>query len=90
MLVVPWSHDQPDNADRVARLGAGRTLARTRFNARTAARELARLLGDPAHAARAAEAGRRVRAEDGVAAACAAIEALLAARDRITDPAPVA
>ena len=24
MLVVPWSHDQPDNASRVARLGVGR------------------------------------------------------------------
>jgi UDP:flavonoid glycosyltransferase YjiC (YdhE family) len=77
MLVVPWSHDQFDNADRVVRLGAGRMTSRNRLNARALARELSRLLGEPSYAARAAEVGRRVSAEDGVAAACDAIEAFL-------------
>jgi rhamnosyltransferase subunit B len=30
MLVVPWAHDQPDNAHRISRLGVGRRLNRRR------------------------------------------------------------
>ena len=80
MLVVPWSHDQPDNADRIVRLGVGRTLSRARYTARTAAHALGRLLGDPSYAARASEVGRLVRSEDGVATACDVIEAEIARR----------
>jgi UDP:flavonoid glycosyltransferase YjiC (YdhE family) len=82
MLVVPWGHDQPDNAERVRRLGVARTLDKNRYTARTAAAALSRLLDDPACAARAEEVGRRVRSEDGVAAACAAIERAVAAHPR--------
>ena len=78
MLVMPYSHDQPDNAARVARLGIARTISRSRYDAARAAAELGRLLGDPRYAERAAEVGRRVRSEDGVRAACEAIERLLA------------
>ena len=74
MLVVPYSHDQPDNAARVARLGAGRLLYRRSYSAGSATRELRRVLNDPAYAARAAEIGRRIQAEDGVGCACDAIE----------------
>lgn len=77
MLVVPFAHDQPDNAYRVTRLGVGRSLSRARYTAGRAAEELRRLLEDPAYARRAEEAGRRVRAEDGVSTACDAIEGLL-------------
>ena len=42
-----------------------------------AAAELTRLLGDRRYAERAAEVGRRVREEDGVASACAALESAL-------------
>jgi len=76
-LVVPFAHDQPDNADRVKRLGVARSVPRDRYDTNTAARELQALLEDPGHAARAAEGGRAVREEDGVANACAAIEAAL-------------
>jgi UDP:flavonoid glycosyltransferase YjiC (YdhE family) len=31
MLIMPYSHDQPDNAARVERLGVGRTIERTRY-----------------------------------------------------------
>lgn len=76
-LVVPFAHDQPDNADRVARLGIARTIRPERYTPLAAAGALGALLdGD---AARRAEAvGRTVRAEDGVAAACGAIEAAAA------------
>jgi len=76
-LVVPHAHDQPDNAFRVTSLGVARTLFPRRYAARRVARELEVLLGDPAYARRAEEVGRTVRSEDGVGAACDAIEEVL-------------
>jgi len=83
MLVVPFSHDQPDNAARLVRLGVARTLARDRYRAAAAAAELEKLLGDsgdPGYAERAAQAGEHVRRETGLATACDAIERLLSLR----------
>ncbi|HET7619746.1 MAG TPA: glycosyltransferase [Vicinamibacterales bacterium] len=74
MLIVPYAHDQPDNAFRVSRLGIARTIRRGRYTARMAARELDRLLADASYAARAEEVGRAVRKENGAAAAADAIE----------------
>jgi UDP:flavonoid glycosyltransferase YjiC (YdhE family) len=79
-LVVPFSHDQFDNGARVARLGCGRTLARGRYNAASATRELRAILGDENYKINAQEIGRRVQAEDGAAAACDAIEEVLPER----------
>jgi len=76
-LVVPFAHDQPDNAERIARLGVGRTVPRIRYQARRVAKELERLLYDPRYAVKAAQIGRQVEAEDGVAAACDYIEKVL-------------
>src|SRR5581483_2241748 len=78
MLIVPYCHDQPDNASRVARLGAGRILDRSNYDAPSAARELSLPLEDSCYTSRAAEAARRIQAEDGVAAACDAIERIAA------------
>src|SRR5262245_46612414 len=78
MLVMPYGHDQPDNAERVRRLGISRTVARAAFTAERVARELERVLGDPSYAARAAEVGRIVSAEDGARSAADAIERVLA------------
>jgi UDP:flavonoid glycosyltransferase YjiC (YdhE family) len=77
-LVMPFSHDQPDNAARLRRLGTSRTIRRGRYTAARAARELRALLEDPRYAHRAEEAGGIVRAEDGAKAACDAIERTLA------------
>jgi rhamnosyltransferase subunit B len=77
MLVMPYAHDQPDNAARVTRLGIARTISRNRYTAARAADELAHLLDDPTYAERAAEVGRRVGGEDGVRAACEALEGVL-------------
>jgi UDP:flavonoid glycosyltransferase YjiC (YdhE family) len=76
MLVVPHSHDQPDNAWRVARLGVARTLYPKRYTAARAASELQRLLDDPSYAARAREAAVIVAAEGGAHAAADAIQEL--------------
>ena len=73
-LVVPFAHDQPDNAARVARLGVARQIGRPQYRAGRVAAELRTMLEDPGYEARAAEVGRRIRSEDGVAAACDAIE----------------
>jgi rhamnosyltransferase subunit B len=77
MLVVPFSHDQPDNAARLVRLGVARTLGRNRYRASAAAVELRQLLSDPCYAERAAQAGEHVRRETGLETACTAIEQLL-------------
>mgnify|MGYP001598064083 CR=1 FL=1 len=77
MLVMPYAHDQPDNAARVTRLGFGRTIARTHYEVPRVAQELAALLGDAAYARRAAEAGGRIRSENGAAAAGDTIEQLM-------------
>jgi UDP:flavonoid glycosyltransferase YjiC (YdhE family) len=80
MLVMPFAHDQFDNAARVTRLGVGRRLAREKFTAESAARELRALFDDPAIAQKAAATGARTSAERGVDAACDAIEHALAAQ----------
>jgi len=73
-LIMPFSHDQPDNAARVRRLGVSRTTARASYNAPRAARELTALLADPAYSQKAAAVGARVRNERGVETACDALE----------------
>lgn len=78
MLVVPYSHDQPDHARRLRRLGVARSIPRERYTTARAIRALAPLLQEPGYAERAAAAAEKVRREDGVAAACDAIERLLA------------
>ena len=75
MLVVPHSHDQPDNAHRAERLGVARTIRPGAYRVDRVVAELRRLLEDPVYRRRAGEVGRAVRAENGVANACDAIEA---------------
>jgi len=69
MLVVPYNHDQPDNAARVTRLGVARTTSRTSYKASRVARELKELLENSAYARRAQEVGEQVRVENGAATA---------------------
>jgi len=73
MLVVPHSHDQPDNAFRVARLGVARTLYPKRYSAARAATELRRLLDDPDYAGRGRQVASIVAAEGGADTAADAI-----------------
>ncbi|MEX2569658.1 MAG: glycosyltransferase, partial [Gemmatimonadota bacterium] len=77
-LMVPFAHDQPDNAHRVRALGVSRTLRPGRYRAGRVADELRTLLEEPSYRERAETIGERVRAEDGVKNACDAIEEVLA------------
>lgn len=73
-LIMPYSHDQPDNAARVKRLGTSRTIPRKQYSASRVAKELSELLENPSYAASLAEVRRVVQAENGVGMACDAIE----------------
>ena len=76
MLVVPFAHDQPENAERVVRLGVGRTIAPRSYTADRVAAELRQLLDKPAYLRRSAAVGEQVRQEDGVRTACDALEGM--------------
>jgi rhamnosyltransferase subunit B len=77
MVIVPWSYDQPDNAERARKLGVSRTLARSRYNAERIGRELRAVLDDrQGYGRRAATMGDRISAENGIASACDVIEQL--------------
>ncbi|MHB1037971.1 MAG: glycosyltransferase [Pirellulales bacterium] len=77
MLVMPYAWDQPDNAERAARLGIARTIPRGRYTPVRVAAELRRLLDDPTYARRASAVGEQMQQEDGVRVACDAISGLL-------------
>ena len=77
MLVIPFSHDQPDNAERAERLGIARRIPRAKFSVDRGVAALRDLFGDPRYARAAEHIARRIAREDGVGAACEQIEALL-------------
>jgi rhamnosyltransferase subunit B len=77
MLVVPWAHDQPDNAERLRKLGVARTLGRGRYTADAAAREVQELLAQTRYAETTQELRNRLLTEQGASAACDQIEAIL-------------
>ena len=77
MLIVPYAHDQFDNAARVARVGIARTIPRPRYTLTRVAAELRQLLDNPMYAERTSGIAERLRQEDGVRAACDALEKLL-------------
>lgn len=73
-LIMPFSHDQPDNAARCARYGVARTISRQSYNAERAAAELRELLRDLGYKTKAQEAKGVIQSENGVQSACDAIE----------------
>jgi rhamnosyltransferase subunit B len=77
MLVAPFSHDQPDNAARVERLGCARVLSLKNYRAHAIARDLQAILADRKYAESASSAAHEIAAEDGVGAACDGLEAAL-------------
>jgi UDP:flavonoid glycosyltransferase YjiC (YdhE family) len=76
-VIVPFAHDQFDNARRSERLGLGLTMSRDRYTAATATRTLHRLLSNPDFSRRATRFGRLIRAEDVVGSACEAVAKIL-------------
>jgi UDP:flavonoid glycosyltransferase YjiC (YdhE family) len=73
-VVVPFAADQPDNAYRLARLGASRTIARRDYSARRVTAELQEVLGHSRYRDCAEVVARQIRGEDGLARACEALE----------------
>jgi len=83
MLIMPYSHDQPDNARRMRRLKISRTIQKDGYQPARAARKLEAMLEDPTYAERAQSVAQQLCGEDGVKTACDALEALHAkARSR--------
>jgi UDP:flavonoid glycosyltransferase YjiC (YdhE family) len=76
-LIVPYGWDQPDNAARVERLGAGLHIPRKAWSPETATAALERLLRDNQFSERAVKVGTQVSSEPALAIACDAIESLL-------------
>ncbi len=76
-LIMPYSHDQPDNAARCERLGVARVISREKYNGATAAKELSEIFSDLSYKSKAVEAGEIVKAEHGTKTACDAIEDVL-------------
>jgi len=78
MLIMPYSHDQPDNARRMRRLGVARVIRRSNYKAWRVARKVRQMLADPEFEAHARSVAEVVAREDGVKTACDALEKLVA------------
>lgn len=78
-LVMPYSHDQPDNAARVERLGTSRTISRKQYSTARVATQLRELLDNPNYRANATAIRHIIQAENGASRACDAIEKQLQA-----------
>jgi len=76
MLIMPYSHDQPDNARRMRRMGVARVIQRSSYKPGRVARRVRAMLAEPEFDARAREAAEEVARENGVKAACDALEKL--------------
>lgn len=76
MLIMPYSHDQPDNARRMQRLKVARVIEKSSYSPENVARQLKAMLADPRFAENAAFAAQQVAREDGVRTACNALEEL--------------
>jgi rhamnosyltransferase subunit B len=76
MLIMPYSHDQPDNARRMRRLKVARVIQRASYTPIRVARKLKAMLAEPEFARRAQSVARQLEHEDGVRSACDALEEL--------------
>ena len=76
MLIMPYSHDQPDNARRMRRLKVSRTIQRANYTPLRVARKLKSMLANRQIARRAELVARRLEHENGVKSACDALEEL--------------
>jgi UDP:flavonoid glycosyltransferase YjiC (YdhE family) len=82
-LVVPFGFDQPDNGERLRRLGVARVLRRERVTVATLVANLRALLGDPAVAARAHELADRIHPAEDLSRSLDAIERAAGDRGKI-------
>jgi MGT family glycosyltransferase len=73
-MVMPFSHDQPDNGDRVRRLGVGTMISRRNYSVTRLCRELTGLLSNKQIILKAQELSRHIEAENGIQNAADALE----------------
>jgi sterol 3beta-glucosyltransferase len=86
-VIVPFFGDQPFWGWRVEKLGAGpKPIPRLKLTAEKLANAITRAVTDPKISRRAADLGEKIRAEDGVANAVQAVEAIIAARREVIKP----
>ncbi len=76
MVVMPYSHDQPDNARRVRRLGVAQIIQRSKYTSDRVVRAIRGLLGDAGYTQSALTMQLEMEKEDGLRAACDAIETI--------------
>lgn len=76
-LIMPFSHDQPDNAARCRRAGVAEVISRDNYAAESAAKALSAILSDEKYRANALALKRIIDSENGTNIACDAIEAVL-------------
>jgi len=73
MLIMPYSHDQPDNARRMRRLKISRTIQKANYTPARVARKLTAMLAEPSYAEKAAQVAAQLQTENGVKTACDAL-----------------
>lgn len=78
MLIMPYSHDQPDNARRMQRLGVAEVIQKASYTPGQVVKKLKKIMDTPELAARARTVAQQMRGEDGVRRACNALEELYA------------
>jgi UDP:flavonoid glycosyltransferase YjiC (YdhE family) len=76
MLIMPYSHDQPDNARRMKRLGVAGVIQRSSYKPWRVARAIRAMFAGPAYEQAAQSAAQLLAREDGLKTACDALEAL--------------
>ena len=76
MLIMPYSHDQPDNARRMRRLKVARVIGRDDYKPVRAAWKICSILEEPKFARQAQRVAKKLANEDGVRTACDALEEL--------------
>jgi UDP:flavonoid glycosyltransferase YjiC (YdhE family) len=76
-LIMPYGHDQPDNAARCRRIGVAEVINRSDYDASAAAEALARILSNSAYAENAKAAMKTIELEHGTETAGDAVERVL-------------
>lgn len=74
MVIMPYSHDQPDNARRMKRLGVSQTISRPNYTAARAAKVIREMLAEPSYLQRAEEISRQIDGDAALQLACDALE----------------
>ena len=76
MLIMPYSHDQPDNARRMQRLKVARVIQKKSYTPKRVAKTVKSMLGNTGSAEQAKFVAQQLAREDGVRTACNALEEL--------------